>query len=163
LSARPNEERMLVSKIEQGTVIDHIPDWKAETAARVLGLDRLAQMQSDISVAILQNVQSKTLGRKDIIKIDRWHVDEKDADILSLVFPGITVNYIKDWKVTKYAPRVPEIIEGRVRCPEVSCITNTEREPVVTRFSTNRKDRVLQCLYCDTLLGFDTVPEQVRT
>ena len=163
MSTKPDEERMLVSKIERGTVVDHIPVWKAETAAKVLGLDRLARTKADISVAILQNVQSKTLGRKDIIKIDRWHADEGDADILALVFPGITVNYINEWKVTKYAPRVPEIIEGRIRCPEVLCITNTEREPAVTRFSTNKEDRLLQCLYCDTLLNFDAVPEQVRT
>ena len=163
MSTKHDEERMLVSKIERGTVVDHIPDWKADTAARVLGLDRLARTKVDISVAILQNVQSKTLGRKDIIKIDRWHVDEGDADILALVFPGITVNYINEWKVTKYTPRVPEIIEGRIRCPEVLCITNTEREPAVTRFSTNKEDRLLQCLYCDTLLNFDAVPEQVRT
>jgi len=163
LSTKHDEERMLVSKIERGTVVDHIPDWKADTAARVLGLDRLARTKVDISVAILQNVQSKTLGRKDIIKIDRWHVDEGDADILALVFPGITVNYINEWKVTKYTPRVPEIIEGRIRCPEVLCITNTEREPAVTRFTTNKEDRLLQCLYCDTLLNFDAVPEQVRT
>ena len=162
MSKKPDEDRMLVRKIEQGTVVDHIPDWKAETAARVLRLDKLARMQADISVAILQNVQSRTLGRKDIIKIDRWQVDERDADILALVFPGITVNYISESKVTKYAPKVPEIIEGRIKCPEVLCITNAEREPAVTKFSTNKKERILQCLYCDTLLGFDAVPEQVR-
>lgn len=160
---KSDEENMLVRKIEEGTVIDHIPDWKAETAARVLRLDKLARMKANVSVAILQNVQSKTLGRKDIIKIDRWHVDEGDADILALVFPGITVNYIDESNVTKYAPKVPEIIEGRIRCPEVLCITNAEREPAVPKFSTNKKERMLQCLYCDTLLGFDAVPEQVRT
>ena len=156
-------ERMLVRKIEEGTVVDHIPDWRAQTVSRVLRLDKLARMQADVSVAILQNVESKTLGRKDVIKIDRWHVDEKDADILSLIFPGITVNYIADWKVSKYEPKVPDVIEGRVRCPEVLCITNAEREPVVPKFATAKKDRLLQCLYCDAVLGFDKVPEHVRT
>jgi aspartate carbamoyltransferase regulatory subunit len=156
-------ERMLVRKIEEGTVIDHIPDWKAQTAAKVLRLDKLARMQADVSVAILQNVASKTLGRKDIIKIDRWHVDEKDADILALIFPEISVNYINEWKVTKYDPRVPDAIEGRIRCPELLCISNAEREPVVPRFSTIKKERLLQCYYCDAVLGFDNVPDHVRT
>jgi aspartate carbamoyltransferase regulatory subunit len=163
MPGKTNEDRMLVRRIEQGTVVDHIPDWKAETVAKVLGLDRLARGKSDVSVAILQNVQSKTLGRKDIIKIDRWHVDEGDADILALVFPSITVNYISQSRVTKYQPKVPGTIEGRIGCPEVRCITNAEREPVTTKFSTNKEERLLQCLYCDTLLGFDAVPEQVRT
>src|SRR5712692_10560667 len=156
-------EKMLVRKIEEGTVIDHIPDWKAQTASKVLRLDKLARMQADVSVAILQNVASKTLGRKDIIKIDRWHVDEKDADILALIFPDISVNYISEWKVTKYDPRVPDAIEGRIRCPELLCISNAEREPVVPRFSTIKKERLLQCYYCDAVLGFDNVPDHVRT
>jgi len=157
------EERMLVRKIEEGTVIDHIPDWKAETVARVLRLDRLAKLQADISVAILQNVNSKSLGRKDIVKIDRWQVDEKDADILSLIFPTITVNYVNEWKVSKYSPKVPDVIEGRIRCPELLCITNAEREPVLPKFVTLKRDRILQCFYCDSLMDFDSVPDYVRS
>lgn len=157
------EERMLVRKIEEGTVIDHIPDWKAETVARVLRLDRLARLQADVSVAILQNVSSKSRGRKDIVKIDSWLVDEKDADILSLIFPTITVNYVNDWKVSKYHPKVPDVIEGRIRCPEVLCITNAEREPVIPKFITLKRDRLLQCAYCDSLLEFDRVPDYVRS
>ena len=158
-----DQEHLLVSRIEEGTVIDHIPDWKAETVAKVLRLDKLAKMQADVSVAILQNVTSKQLGRKDIVKIDRWHVDEKDADIVSLVFPSITVNYIDDGEVSKYQPKVPDTIEGRIKCPELSCISNTEREPVVSKFTTIKGERLLQCHYCDSLLGFDSVPEHVRT
>ena len=156
-------ERMLVSRIEEGTVIDHIPDCKANTVSRVLRLDKLARMQADVSVVVLQNVTSRHLGRKDIIKIDRWHVDEKDADILCIVFPNITVNYIDDGRVSKYQPRVPETIEGRLKCPELNCISNTEREPVVSRFNTMKKERLLQCHYCDALLTFESVPEHVRT
>lgn len=153
---------MLVRKIEEGTVVDHIPDWKAQTVAKVLRLDKLARMQADVSVAILQNVESKTLERKDMIKIDRWHVDENDADILALIFPDITVNYINEWKVTKYSPRVPDAIEGRIRCPEVLCISNADREPVVPKFSTLKKERLLQCHYCDHVLEFESVPDHVR-
>lgn len=161
--AQSEGERMLVSRIEEGTVIDHIPDWKANVASRVLRLDKLARMQADVSVVILQNVTSKSLGRKDIVKIDRWHVDERDADILCLVFPGITVNYIDDGKVSKYGPKVPDTIEGRIRCPELNCISNADREPVTPRFATLKKERMLQCQYCDALLEFDKVPDQVRT
>jgi aspartate carbamoyltransferase regulatory subunit len=153
---------MLVRKIEQGTVIDHIPDWKAQTVAKIIRLDKLARMQADVSVAILQNVKSKSLGRKDIVKIDSWQVDERDADILSLVFPGITVNYVDEWKASKYEPKVPDVIEGRIRCPEVRCVSNAEREPVVPKFNTLKRERLLQCYYCDTLLDFDSVPDYVR-
>ena len=156
------DSRMLVRKIEEGTVIDHIPDWKADVVARVLRLDNLSRLEAEASVAILQNVSSKVLGRKDVIKIDRWHVDEGEADILCLIFPSITINYINDWKVSKYAPQVPDTIEGRIRCPEVTCIANGEREPVTPKFRTVKRDRALQCLYCDTIVDFEEVPELVK-
>lgn len=152
-----------MSRIEEGTVIDHIPDWKGETVLRVLRLDKLARMQADVSVAILQNVTSRQLGRKDIVKVDKWHVDESDSDILCLVFPSVTVNYIEDGKASKYQPKVPDVIEGRVRCPELGCISNAEREPVVSKFATLKRERQLQCRYCDSLMSFDSVPEHVRT
>jgi len=151
-----------VSRIAQGTVIDHIPDWKAETVAKVLGLDKEAMMGADVSVAILQNVKSNQLGRKDIVKVDKWHVDEKDSDILALVFPTVTINYIEGGKVSKYRPKVPDVIEGKLKCPELSCISNGEREPVTTKFVTSKPERLLRCHYCDTLIGFDSVPEHLR-
>lgn len=155
-------EGLLVRKIEEGTVIDHIPDWKGELVARVLRLDRLAAMKPEVSVAMLQNVSSRSLGRKDIVKIDRWLVDEGEADILALIFPGITVNYIRGWRVSKYEPRVPDTIEGRMKCPEVLCISNSEREPVTSRFVTYETDRLLRCHYCDTMIGFERIPDLVR-
>ena len=156
------EKGMLVRKIEEGTVVDHIPDWKAQTVSKVLRLDKHARMESEISVAILQNVDSKTLGRKDVIKIDRWHVDEREADIVSLIFPGITINYINEWKVSKYSPKVPDVIEGRIRCPEVNCISNSGREPTASKFTTLKRDRQLQCHYCDTTVEFERIPDLVR-
>jgi len=157
-----SDSKMLVRRIEEGTVIDHIPDWKADVVARVLRLDNLSRLEAEASVAILQNVSSRLLGRKDVIKIDGWHVDEREADILCLIFPSITINYINDWKVSKYAPEVPDTIEGRVKCPEVTCITNAEREPVTPRFATLKRDRTLQCLYCDTVIEFEEVPDLVK-
>jgi len=84
-----------VRKIEDGTVIDHIPAWKADLVLRVLRLQRLAKSELDVSVAVLQNVVSGRLGRKDVIKVDRWRIDENEADILCLIFPTATINYIK--------------------------------------------------------------------
>jgi aspartate carbamoyltransferase regulatory subunit len=156
--------QLLVRKIENGTVVDHVPAWEASLVAKVFGIDRLAHdVDSKVSVAILQNVPSSKLGRKDVIKVDSFRVDERDADILGLIFPQVTINYVKDWKVTKYNPKIPEMIEGKVRCPELLCITNAKGEPVTQRFRTLKKEKMLQCAYCDTFLEFDRIPEFVRT
>lgn len=157
-----SQEKLLVRKIEEGTVIDHIPAWKSDLVLRVLRLQRLAKSESEVSVAVLQNVVSKALGRKDVIKVDQWRIDENEADILCLIFPTTTINYIKQWKVSKYSPRVPDTIEGRIRCPEILCISNAEREPLSTMFFTLKRERVLQCGYCDSLLEFDRIPDFVR-
>lgn len=163
-SAGDDGKQLLVRKIENGTVVDHVPAWKSSLVAKVFGIDRLADdADSRVSVALLQNVPSAKLGRKDVIKVDSFRVDERDADILALIFPEVTINYVKDWKAKKYSPKIPEVIEGKVRCPEVLCITNAKAEPVTQRFRTLKKERMLQCAYCDTFLEFDRIPEFVRT
>lgn len=153
---------LLVRKIENGTVIDHIGAWKSDLVVKVLRLDRARADGQMMSVAILQNVASGRVGRKDIIKLDGLFIDEGEADIICLVQPAVTVNYIRGWKATKYAPKVPDTIEGRLRCPELQCVSNAKREPVAARFRTLKAERLLQCYYCDSLLGFDKIPDHVR-
>jgi len=155
------QDKLLVRKIEEGTVIDHVPAWNSELVLRVLRLDRRERRRADVSVAILENVSSRVLGRKDVIKVDGWRIDEGEADLVCLIFPTVTINYINSWSVSKYPPRVPDRIRGRIRCPELSCISNAPREPLTTSFHTIKKDRMLQCAYCDTLIDFDKIPDYV--
>ncbi len=152
-------DSLLVRKIEGGTVIDHIPAWRSDLVVKALRIGRLMRGESNVSVAILQNVISKRLGRKDLVKVDNWFVDQKDADILCLILPSVTVNYIRSWKANKYTPKVPDRIEGEIRCPEVRCVSNGAREPVTTRFRTLKRERMLQCDYCDTLIEFEKIPD----
>jgi aspartate carbamoyltransferase regulatory subunit len=154
------EESLLVRKIDWGTVIDHIPAWRAGQVIRLLGIDHLMN-NPEVSVIILNNVPSRKYGRKDIVKIYHYHISQGECDILSLIFPTTTINYIKDWRVEKVKPKIPDKIVGRIRCPEVTCITNKEREPVKPRFTVLRDYGVVQCEYCDSLLEFSKIPEYV--
>jgi aspartate carbamoyltransferase regulatory subunit len=157
------QDKLLVRKIENGTVIDHIPAWKADLVVKVLRPERWMRQRPDLSLVIVQNVASHRLGRKDLVKIDGWYVDDKEADILALIFPSVTTNLIRQWQVTKYAPQIPDVLEGRIRCPEVRCITNAEREPISTQFAVIKRQRLLQCSYCDSLLDFERIPEFIHT
>ena len=56
---------MTVDSIRDGIVIDHIAAGCGMKLYRLLGLENL-----DVPVALLTNVSSSKLGRKDIIKID---------------------------------------------------------------------------------------------
>ena len=80
---------MVIDAIHNGIVIDHIAAGKSMELYDILGLGRL-----DCTVAILKNVPSRKLGRKDIIKIDQ--LLELDWDLLGYVDPNITVNIIRD-------------------------------------------------------------------
>ena len=138
---------MTIDSIKNGIVIDHIAAGKAMELYGILGLDKL-----DCSVAILKNVVSGKLVKKDIIKIDR-NLD-LDWDIIGYVDPNITVNIIKDGvRVEKRQLKLPERITGVLRCKNPRCITSVEQELPQEFKLTDRERRIYRCLYCETQAG----------
>lgn len=135
---------MTIDAIRNGIVIDHISAGKAMELYRILDLDNV-----DATVALLKNVSSQKLGRKDIIKIDT--LLELDWDLIGFVDPQITVNIIKDGvRVEKRQLKLPETIRGIVRCKNPRCITSVEQElPQVFELKDEKK-RLYRCLYCET-------------
>ncbi|HWQ16975.1 MAG TPA: aspartate carbamoyltransferase regulatory subunit [Sulfolobales archaeon] len=154
------EEHLLVRKIDMGTVIDHIPPWRASDVLKLLDLEGLRR--SDTSLVILHNVPSKKYGRKDVVKLYRHFISNEEADLVCLVFPTSTINYIRDWRVEKYKPKIPERIIGRIKCPEVTCITNNPRESIRTRFRVLSRHRIVQCEYCDTIIELERIADLVN-
>ncbi|MCI9443957.1 MAG: aspartate carbamoyltransferase regulatory subunit [Oscillospiraceae bacterium] len=138
---------MTIDSIKNGIVIDHIAAGKAMELYQILGLGEL-----DCSVAILKNVASRKLGKKDIIKIDQ-NLD-LDWDVIGYVDPNITVNIIKDGeRVEKRQLNLPERITGVIFCKNPRCITSVEQElPQVFKL-TDRSRRIYRCLYCETQAG----------
>ena len=138
---------MIIDAIKNGIVIDHISAGKSMELYKILGLDEL-----DCTVAILKNVVSGKLGRKDIIKIDQ--VLELDWDVIGYVDPNITVNIIKDGeRVEKRQLKLPETITNVIKCKNPRCISSVEQElPQVFKL-TDPAERVYRCLYCETQAG----------
>ncbi len=135
---------MNIDSIKNGIVIDHITAGKGMTIYKLLGLDKL-----DCSIAIIKNVNSKKLGKKDIIKVDSDI--EVDIDALGYIDPGVTVNFIKDGvRVDKKNVELPTIITNVIFCKNPRCITTTEQElPHVFRL-TDKDAKVYRCIYCET-------------
>ena len=138
---------MIIDAIRNGIVIDHIAAGKAMELYAILGLGEL-----DCSVAILKNVSSGKLGKKDIIKIDReLHLD---WDVIGYVDPNITVNIIRDGEqVEKRQLKLPDTITNVLHCRNPRCITSIEQELPQTFKLTDRTARVYRCLYCETKAG----------
>ena len=135
---------MIIGQIKDGIVLDHITAGRAMDIYNILGLGEL-----DCSVAILKNVSSGKLGRKDIITIDQ--ALELDWDVIGYVDPNITVNIIADGEqVEKRQLKLPETITNVIRCKNPRCITSVEQElPQVFKL-TDSEERVYRCLYCET-------------
>jgi aspartate carbamoyltransferase regulatory subunit len=132
-----------VDSINNGIVLDHIQAKKSMEIYKLLKLEKL-----DNSVAILKNVRSQTMGRKDMIKIEDAY--EVDFDILGYVDPHITVNIIKDGKILeKKTLSLPERIRNAVKCKNPRCITSVEREIVHEFKLIDRENGVYSCVYCD--------------
>ena len=135
---------MQIDSIQNGIVIDHIAAGKAMELYQILGLGKL-----DCTVAILKNVPSGKMGRKDIIKVDSYL--NLDWNILGYVDPNITVNIIADGELLeKRQLTLPERLTNVIRCKNPRCITSVEQElPQVFKL-TDREHRIYRCLYCET-------------
>lgn len=134
---------MNVDSIRNGIVIDHITAGLGMKVYNLLGLDQL-----DCTVAIIKNVQSKKMGKKDIIKIDADI--SLNMDILGYVDHGITVNIIKDSVIVeKKSIELPERLENVLKCKNPRCITTTEQELAHIFKLTDREKRVYRCIYCE--------------
>lgn len=135
---------MTVDSIQNGVVIDHISAGKAMKLYELLKLDEL-----DCPVAIMRNVASKKMGRKDIIKIDA--AIPVDLDVIGFVDPEATVNIIKDGALDhKYQIEMPKVLMNVVKCKNPRCITSTEQElPHIFELS-DPKQKIYRCRYCET-------------
>ncbi len=139
-------EGLLIQKIKDGTVIDHIPPGKALFVLKILGIDE----KTDVIVSFAMNVPSRKMGRKDIVKVES-DVGEEELNKIALIGGNVTINIIKDYRVVqKFRVNLPEEIVGVVRCPNQSCISNSN-EPVEYRFRVSKKG--IRCHYCGRTLG----------
>ena len=136
---------MNIDSINNGIVIDHITAGRGMRLYKLLNLDEL-----DCSVAIIKNVQSKKMGRKDIIKVDA--AIDLDIDAIAYVDPKATVNVIRDGKlVEKKAIELPEQLVNVMHCKNPRCITTTEQELPHIFLLSDRENGIYRCRYCETL------------
>ena len=135
---------MNIDSIKNGYVIDHIKAGNGMKIYNLLNLDEL-----DCGVAIIKNVKSNKMDKKDIIKIDE---DIKlDTDVLGYIDPDITINIVKDSKIiNKYHPELPNKIVNTVKCKNPRCITTIEQELDQVFILTDKENRVYRCKYCES-------------
>jgi len=135
---------MNIDSITNGVVIDHI------TAGRGMRLYDLLHLDSvDCSIAIIKNVASKKMGKKDIIKIDASI--PMNLDVIGFVDPGATINIIKNGRlISKRSIDIPKVLTDVIMCKNPRCITSVEQELSHIFKLTDEEKAVYRCLYCET-------------
>ena len=140
---------LVVSALENGTVLDHIP---AENVYKALDILNLKGVENQITIGI--NLASKLNGRKGIIKIADKFFEDDELNKLALIAPKATVNIIRDFKVVeKKVLKMPHEIVGIAKCQNPKCVTN--HQPIKTRFTTLVKDDKISllCHFCEKTSG----------
>ena len=151
-----DEHELRVSKIRNGTVIDHVTAGQALNVLAILGID--GTNGETVSVGI--NVPSGRIGEKDIVKVEGRELTTAEVDVLSLIAPDATINIIREYAVIdKHRVKRTDVVTGVLTCPNPQCITN-EAEPVETRFDV-LSDGV-RCVYCGTIVR-EALAELIHT
>lgn len=140
------DTELRVSKIENGTVIDHITGGQALNVLAILGIDGT----SGEEVSVGMNVPSDRLGRKDIVKVEGRELSQNEVDVLSLIAPAATINIVREFDVVeKHRVTRPKTVGGVLSCPNANCIS-TQDEPIESRFDV--LDEGVRCTYCETII-----------
>lgn len=147
-----------VSKIRDGTVIDHINKGHALNVIKILGING----RSNGVVTIAMNVPSRKLGVKDIVKIEGRELNPEEVNKIALIAPHATINIIRNFKVVeKERVKLPSIIHGIIKCTNPPCISNSESEPVKPIFYVESEEPLrLRCHYCGHVMGKEDVLKQ---
>jgi len=133
-----------VYTIKNGTVIDHIPEGKG---LDIIDLLNLRQWKKIVTLGI--GFTSKRHDKKDLIKIENKELTPEEVNKIAIIAPTATINIIRDFKrAKKFQVKLPEIIEGIIKCANPACITNHDNAK--TKFYREKgKDIKLRCHYCE--------------
>jgi len=143
------ESELIVRRIKEGTVIDHIDEGKGLQVLRALGIE--GEDGSLITIAL--NVPSAKYRKKDIIKVENKFLHDDDTNKLAVIAPNATVNIIKNYKlVEKRRVSLPNEIDRIFRCSNPECITNSTEHIESVMDVIDKNSLVLKCRYCGRIL-----------
>jgi len=152
MDSNETRKELVVSAIENGTVIDHIPGQVVFQVVKILNLSEVSDQ-----VTFGTNLDSRKMGKKGIIKVSNKFFRPGEFNKIALVAPTATLIIIKNFKVVeKKKVEVPDSVEKIVKCFNPNCITN--HEGMTTRFTViDKEDLKLQCHYCEKITARDTI------
>jgi len=143
------ESDLLVRRIKDGTVIDHIDQGKGLKVLEALEIN--GKEGNVITIAL--NVPSSKSNKKDIIKVENRFLEDADTNKLAVIAPKSTINIIKNYKlIEKRRVSLPNEIDQIFRCSNPDCITNSNEHIESIMDVIDKTGLVLKCRYCSRIL-----------
>ena len=148
------QSELLVRRIREGTVIDHIDEGKGLKVLDALQID--GGDGSLITIAL--NVPSGKFKKKDIIKVEGRFLKDDDTNKLAVIAPKATINMIRDYRlVEKRRVSLPNEIDRIFLCSNMGCITNSTERIESVMDVVDKVGRILRCRYCARTLDVDSL------
>ncbi len=150
-------DKLSVSAIKNGTVIDHIPQGQA---LRIIHLLTLLKRKFKIMVGM--NLPSKRLGTKDLVKVENYILTEDEANEIVVFAPSATINVIENFEVTnKISTHLPHTMKAVFICSNPACITHVEQVDSCFYINEEGKQIHLTCHYCEKVFPRDLVKVKI--
>ena len=142
-----SSKKQTITKIEHGTVIDHLD---ADTVFKIVRILNLKNCRDQVTIGM--NMRSPQIKRKGIIKIENMFLTKEDVDKISLFSPHATINLIKDYEVDKkFEVEIPKRVSNVLKCNNPNCVTNLENER--TLFILHKESPLeFICRFCERRL-----------
>ena len=148
------QSELMVRRIKEGTVIDHIDEGKGLQVLDALRID--GKDGSLITVAL--NVPSGKSKKKDIIKVENKFLKDDDTNKIAIISPKATINIIKNYKlIEKRRVALPNEIDRIFRCSNPDCITNSTEHIESIMDLIDKETMILKCRYCARILDVNEI------
>ena len=148
------QSELMVRRIKEGTVIDHIDEGKGLQVLDALRID--GHDGSLITIAL--NVPSGKSKKKDIIKVENKFLKDDDTNKIAVISPKATINIIKNYKlIEKRRVALPNEIDRIFRCSNPDCITNSAEHIESVMDLIDKETMILKCRYCARILDVNEI------
>ena len=154
------EQILLIPKIENGFVLDHIA---TGSGVKILNLIRGHAEFDKAVISVGLHYTSRRLGHKDLIKIQIRELPQRFLQHLALAVPGVTIKRVKNYAVAqKIVLESPELVDNLLSCPNPGCITNHE-PGVTTCFQLVRREPMkFRCNHCERWFALSELENRLK-
>ena len=148
------QSELMVRRIKEGTVIDHIDEGKGIQVLDALRIDG----QDGSLITLAMNVPSGKSKKKDIIKVENRFLKDDDTNKIAIIASKATINIIKNYKlIEKRRVALPNEIDKIFRCTNPDCITNSTEHIESIMDVIDKEGMVLKCRYCARILDVSKI------